>query len=142
MAWIVMDLDQTLVNDSEMGEVPVDGAVEACAQLAQAGHRLTVLTSRFAPMPESERQRLKEQIEGDLAACGFPPMEVWTGTSKPDADIFLGHNHVTYDGDWALALAQIEAMLSEMGLQPEAMPEQEQMPQEGEQVEPEEPDVG
>lgn len=139
MAWIVMDLDQTLLQEGggvdpmtgqPMPEMPVDGALEACMQLAAEGHRLTVYTSRFAPMPDSEKQRLKEQIEQELASYGFPPMEVWSGTTKPDADIFIGHNHVTYDGDWNLALAQTEMMLNEMGLQP-AMPEQPEQEMEG-----------
>ncbi len=130
MAWIVMDLDKTLLQDGGMdpqsgqplGDVPIDGSLEACMQLAAEGHRLTVYTSRFAPMPDSERQRLKEQVEQDLASYGFPPMEIWTGTTKPDADIFIGHNHVTYDGDWGLALAQTEMMLNDMGLTPQGMP--------------------
>lgn len=125
MAWIVVDLDRTLVSDAAelgmAGEIPVDGAAEACMQLTNEGHRLTIYTSRFAPMPDSEKQRLKEQIEEELLSYGFPPMEVWTGTTKPDADVFIGHNHITYDGDWNLVLAQTEMMLSEMGLNP-AMP--------------------
>ncbi len=124
MAWIVMDLDQTLLQSGgvdpetglDLGEMPIEGALEACMQLHAEGHRLTIHTSRFAPMPSSEKQRLKEQIEQELAAYGFPPMEVWTGSTKPDADIFIGHKHVTYDGDWGLALAQTEMMLNDMGL--------------------------
>lgn len=149
MAWIVMDLDHTLVNEGEEGQVdpmtvepvgpmPVDGALEACTQFANEGHRLTIYTSRFAPMPESEKQRLKEQIEEELVGFGFPPMEVWTGTTKPDADVFIGHNHVTYDGDWSLAMAQTEMMLSEMGLgvpapmeQPTGEPQMEEGPNDG-----------
>lgn len=127
MAWIVIDLDHTLVIEGEpdavdpmtgepLGPQPVPGAPEACAQLAAEGHRLTVYTSRFAPMPDSERQRLKEQLEQELQSFGFPPMEVWSGFTKPAADVFIGHNHITYDGDWNLALAQTEMMLNEMGL--------------------------
>ena len=134
MAWFVLDLDHCLVNEGEEGQVdpmsgapigpmPVDGALEACMQLANEGHRLTVHTSRFAPMPDSERQRLKEQIEQELASYGFPPIEVWTGSTKPDADIFIGPNNVTYDGDWNLVLAQTEMMLSEKGLS-QQMPQQ------------------
>lgn len=131
MAWIVLDLDDTLlqtVPDPMTGaetEVPVDGSPEACMALMQEGHRLTVYTSRFAPMPDSEKQRLKEQIENDLASYNFPPMEVWTGTTKPDADIFLGRNHVTFDNDWNLALAQMHVMLNEMGLGAPMMDQQE-----------------
>lgn len=162
MAWIVVDLDGTLVHPEdevppeamEMGMegempqdpngmpqemtppmMPMDGAVEAMNQLAAEGHRLTVFTARFAPMPDSERQRLKEQIETELTATGFPPMEVWTGTSKPSADIFIDDNAVTFDGDWGLALAQTQVMLEERGLVPGPQPDNgmvspEEMPQE------------
>lgn len=144
MAWIVLDLDQTLLQDggmdpmtgAEIGEMPTEGAPESCMQLANEGHRLTVYTSRFAPMPDSERQRLKEQIEQELQSYGFPPMEVWTGTTKPDADVFIGHNHVTYDGDWGLVLAQTQMMMEEMGLAPPVP----QMTAEGEPPPQEEPD--
>ncbi len=153
MAWIVLDLDQTLIQpggdlDPMTGqptpEMPVDGAPESCMQLANEGHRLTVYTSRFAPMPDSEKYRLKTQIEEELASYGFPPMEVWAGTTKPDADIFIGHNHVTYDGDWNLALAQTEMMLSEMGLSQQAPtmedPNAGGMEQSGESEQPEQPE--
>lgn len=143
MAWIVMDLDHTLVIEGEEGQVdpmtgqpvgptPVEGALEACMQLTNEGHRLTVHTSRFAPMPDSEKQRLKEQIEQELASYGFPPLEVWTGSTKPDADVFIGANNVTYDGDWNLVLAQTEMMLSEKGLAAPQMPTDGNMPQEAE----------
>jgi hypothetical protein len=146
MAWIVMDLDHTLLDEggvdpmtgAPLGEMPVDGAVEACLQFMAEGHRLTVYTSRFAPMPDSERQRLKEQIEQELLTYGFPPMEVWTGSTKPDADVFIGHNHITYDGDWNLAMAQAQMMMSEMGIMPpQVQPGQMSLdgePQQGEET--------
>lgn len=141
MAWIVVDLDGTLMSDDGMnGPLPVDGAPEAIQQLVGEGHRVTVQTSRFAPMPASEKDRLKQQIEEELQSYGFPPIEVWTGTTKPDADIFIGHNNITYDGDWGLVMAQTEMMLSEMGLQPAVQPGMEQ-PQEG-QPPPETPEDG
>lgn len=120
MAWIVLDLDNTLVEPDPSGmtdeDVPTDGAVEAMQTLAQEGHRLTVYTARFAPMPESEKQRLKQEIEQLLQQNGFPDMEVWAGTHKPACDIFIGDNHVTYDNDWGLALAQTQQMLEDRGL--------------------------
>lgn len=124
MAWIAVDLDDTLVQDFGDGqEMPIDGAVEAMTSLASQGHRLSVFTSRFAPMPDSERQRLKEQIEQDLASYGFPPMEVWTGTTKPAADLFIDDSAVTFDNDWNLALAQAQMMLEERGLVPGPQPD-------------------
>lgn len=124
MAWVCVDLDDTLVQDFGDGqEMPIDGAVEAMTSLASQGHRLSVFTSRFAPMPDSERQRLKEQIEQDLASYGFPPMEVWTGTTKPAADLFIDDSAVTFDNDWNLALAQAQMMLEERGLVPGPQPD-------------------
>jgi hypothetical protein len=117
MAWISVDLDNTLVGDDGMGGmVPLEGAVEAMTHFAMEGHRLTVFTSRFAPMPDDRRNKLKMEIEQHLMECGFPPMEVWTGTTKPDADIYISNNAVTFDQDWGLVLAQTETMLQERGL--------------------------
>jgi hypothetical protein len=125
MAWVGVDLDETLVTKQvdEMGQpmeggedMPSEGAVEAMQQLAAEGHRLTIFTSRFAPMPESEKQRLKEQIEQEIQQMGFPPMEVWTGTTKPSFDVYIGNEAITYDNDWGLALAQVQYMLEEKGL--------------------------
>lgn len=124
MAWITVGYDDVLVQDMGDGqEVPVDGALEAMQRLAAEGHRITVFTSRFAPMPESEKQRLKEQITSDLAMYGFPPMEVWTGTTKPDSDLHLDANAITFDKDWGLALAQLSMMLEERGLAPGPQPD-------------------
>jgi hypothetical protein len=137
MAWIAIDLDDTLVQDMGDGqEVPLPGAVEAMTQLVNEGHRLTVFTSRFAPMPASEKQRLREQIESDLAQHGFPQMEVWTGQDKPAADLYVDDKAVTFDNDWPLAMAQMQTMLEEAGLVPGPQPddgqvEQETPPEEG-----------
>jgi uncharacterized iron-regulated membrane protein len=131
MAWIGFDLDETLVQsetDPMTGEptgqdVPVPGAPESTNQLAAEGHRLTIWTSRFAPMPDEARNRLKMQIEQDLAGMGFPPMEVWTGTTKPDVDVFISKKAVTFDDDWGLVLAQLQYMMEERGLVPPPMPD-------------------
>lgn len=129
MAWIAVDLDDTLVQKlpdpmtGEESEQPIEGAVESMNQLAQEGHRLTIFTARFAPMPDSERQRLKEQIEQELQSYGFPPMEVWTGTSKPAADVYIGDEAITFDNDWGLAMAQLSMMLEERGLVSGPMPD-------------------
>lgn len=122
MAWIVVDLEDTLLMDIGDGtSQPVDGAAEAMMRMAGEGHRLTIFTDRFAPMPEARKQQLREEIESELVSWGFPPMEVWTGTTKPAADLFLGAKAVTFDGDWPLALAQMQVMLEERGLAPGAL---------------------
>lgn len=124
MAWYSIDLDDTLVikeQDPMTGEEvtsPIDGAVEAMNQLASEGNRLTVFTARFAPMPDERKRQLKEEIEAELAGLGFPPMEVWAGTTKPSADVFIGDNNINFDGDWGLALAQAHTMLQERGIEP------------------------
>ncbi len=146
MAWIGFGLDDTLVTktapvDEESGmispaatpeDVPTDGAIEAVSMLANEGHRLTVFTSRFKAMPDSEKQRLKEEIEAELQQLGFPPMEVWTGTVKPDLDAYVGNEAITFDGDWPLVLAQLYHTLSDQGLAP---PPQEQADEEGQDQE-------
>jgi hypothetical protein len=124
MAWICVGLDDTLIQDMGDGqELPVDGAIEAMLQLTNEGHRLTVFTSRFAPMPDSEKQRLREQIEQDLLTHGFPPMEVWTGSTKPASDVFIDANNITFDNDWNLCMAQLGVMLDERGLSPGPQPD-------------------
>lgn len=145
MAWISVDLDDTLVQklpDPMTGEPseedqPIEGAVEAMMQLAQEGHRLTIFTSRFAPMPESEKQRVKEEIEQMIQGFGFPPMEVWTGNTKPAADFYVDDKAVTFDQDWGLCLAQMQYMMEERGLVPPPQPEDGSMPPEGEEMPPE-----
>jgi hypothetical protein len=137
MAWIGLDLDDTLLKkapavDPETGEpmdpsmapeegaeedVPTDGSVEFVTQLMNEGHRLTVFTARFKAMPDSEKQRLKEQIEQELQEKGFPPLEVWTGTHKPEFDFYIGNEAITYDDDWGLVMAQLKYMLTESGLE-------------------------
>jgi hypothetical protein len=121
MAWIVVGLDDTLLEQDPMsGEYtqPTEGAVEAMMQLVGEGNRLTVWTSRFAPMPEQLKQQTKEEIEQTLMSLGFPEMEVWTGTTRPKADIFIDRHGVTYDGDWGLVLAQAQQMLEDLGVVP------------------------
>lgn len=126
MAWIVWDLDGTLVETSEMGELqPIQGSLETVHKYFSEGHRQTVFTSKFAPMPDSERNRLKAQIESDMTNLGFPPLEVWTGTTKPQADLFISKDAVTFDGDYDLLQSQVDYMLSERGLQPAQQLEQQ-----------------
>jgi hypothetical protein len=144
MAWVCLDYDDTLVHrlpdpmTGEESDQPVEGAVESMHQLAQEGHRLTLFTSRFAPMPDSEKQRLKEQIEQELQGFGFPPIEVWTGTHKPSADVYIGDEAITFDQDWGLALAQLQYMLEERGLVPGPQPDDGggEVPPEGGQEQP------
>lgn len=122
-----MDLDDCLVHyvpdpmTGQMGILPTEGAIEAVTQLQMEGNRLTVFTARLAPMPAANRQQFKDDIETTLVSMGFPPVEIWTGFSKPAADIFIGGNNVTFDGDWGLVLAQSQMMLEERGLVPPPM---------------------
>jgi hypothetical protein len=121
MAWIVVGLDDTLLEQDPLsGEYtqPTEGAAEAVAQLLEEGNRVTVWTSRFAPAPASMRNQLKEEIENTLQQLGFPPLEVWTGSTRPKADVFIDRRGVTYDGDWGLALAQVQQMLEDLGVEP------------------------
>lgn len=140
MAWFAIDLDDTLVTkelDPATGEevtVPIEGAVEAMQELEAAGHRLTVFTARFAPLPDAKRQQVKMEIEAELSGFGFPAMEVWSGTTKPSADIFIDDKAVNFDHDWGLALAQAQTMLEERGIidiPPDdgMMPEEEPQPE-------------
>ena len=136
MAWIVFGLDGTLLEkDPLSGDFtqPTEGSIEALNQLVEEGHNLTVYPGRFNKVPPSLRQKMKEDIEQTLQALGFPPMEVWSGTTKPLADIFIDRSAVTYDGDWGLVLAQTQQMLEDLGLVPGPQPgaaEQMQMDQE------------
>ena len=124
MAWICVDLDDTLLEKDPVGEYtqPTEGAIEAMQTLQEEGHKLTVFTARFNPMPAQRRHEMKEQIEEMLQQLGFPEMEVWTGMNKPSADIFIDNNAVTYDGDWGLALAQTQQMLEDRQLAPGPQP--------------------
>lgn len=147
MAWICVDLDDTLLEQDPTGEYtqPTEGAVEAMQTLQDEGHRLTIFTARFNPMPAQRRQELKEEIEQTLQQLGFPEMEVWSGMNKPSADIFIDNNAVTYDGDWGLALAQTQQMLEDRQLAPGPQPGEAEQAElagdaaEGEEQPPEEP---
>jgi hypothetical protein len=143
LAWICVDLDDTLLQQDPMSgdyTMPSEGAVEAMQTLAGEGHRLTIFTARFNPAPAEVKQQMKEEIEEMMMQLGFPPMEVWTGTTKPSADIFIDNNAVTYDNDWGLVLAQTDQMLEDRGLIPGPQPgaaeaqlsQDEEQPAEGE----------
>lgn len=124
MAWVVIGYDDVLMQDMGDGqEVAVDGALDAVNFMLQQGHHLTVWTERFTPMPETEKKRLKDQLEAELQAQGFPPLEVWTGSTKPAADVFIDKKAITYDDDWSLVLAQLGVMLEERGLAPGPQPD-------------------
>lgn len=140
MPWLCWDLSGTLVQDGSpeegTGLQAIPGAVETVTRYANEGHRLTVFTSKFAPMPASEKARLKGQIEQDLAGLGFPPMEVWTGTTKPMSDFYISKDAVTFDGDYNLLQAQLDYMMNERGL---TQPMQEQPQQEDPNAQPQDP---
>lgn len=127
MAWIVFALDGTLITQQELDDgtgtgdtvpmsLPTEGAVEAVTQLMNEGHRVSVWTDRFAPMPEERKQQLREEIAQELLEAGFPELEIWTGTTKPAADVYVDRKAVTFDDDWGLALAVIQQQLEDQGL--------------------------
>lgn len=113
MAWIAVDLDNTLVNPHSGEAEP--GAVDAMAQLLREGHRVTIWTARFAPEPEEKKVAIKAQIEKTLAEAGVPYSDIWTGHNKPNVDAFIGDNLVTYDGNWGQSLAMLNMMLQHAG---------------------------
>lgn len=113
MSWICWDLDGVLLNKTEEGDLPVEGAIETVGKYVSQGHRNTVVTTRFIPMPESEKQRLKEELEQSLAGMGFPPLEIWTGTNMPACDFYVSKTSITFDDDFPLLQAQLDYMVNE-----------------------------
>lgn len=125
MAWIAVQLEGTLTERDEVSGqfLPLPGAVEAMNTLAQRANRLTVWSNALITMPGDKRQSWKESTEAELQAMGFPPLEVWTASFKPPADLILGTDMVPFDSDWPLALAQINTTLRSRGLlSPEVAP--------------------
>jgi hypothetical protein len=110
MSWISITLENTLLD---MDNVPTEGALEFVNQMVGQGHRVTVLTKRIIPMPDTERQRIKEETEQELESLGFPPVEVWSGTTLPMSDYQIGSGSITYDNDWGLVAAQLQMMVTE-----------------------------
>lgn len=137
MSWVVIALENTLVTgDGGDDSQPVPGAQEAVQRLIAQGHRVTIYTSKFATMPQQRRQEVKTTLTQELQSWGFPPeMDVWSGYDKPMADFFIGANHITFDRDWNLALAQLRYMLAESGQAPAeqggGMTTEDAVPQEG-----------
>lgn len=113
MAWIAVDLDNTLIDPSSGEAEP--GAIEAMAELLKDGHRVTVWTARFAPEPEEKKAAIKAQVEKQLAEAGVPYSDVWTGHNKPNVDAFIGDNLVPYKGNWGQSLAMLNMMLTHPG---------------------------
>ena len=151
MAWLTIRLDGALVQ-SMPGEdgaeqfQPTEGAVEAVQMLLGEGHKVSVVSDRFQPMPNDRKELLRQHLQEQLAGCGFPPeLEIWAGSNIPAADIDIGSTNVTFDEDWGLALAQAEQMLLDKGLigpgQGTASLDPSQQPQEvQEEAPPESPD--
>jgi len=113
MAWIAVDLDNTLVNARTGDAEP--GAVEAMAELLKDGHRVTIWTARFAPRPEEEKKAVKADIEKTLSDAGIPYTDIWTGHNKPNVDAFIGDNLVPYKGNWGQSLAMLNMMIEHAG---------------------------
>lgn len=150
MAWVVFALDGTLLQQQpmevppEMGgdpsmtepmmiSLPTDGAVEAVLYFMNLGHRISVWTDRFAPMPEERKEQLRQEIAQELLEAGFPPIEIWTGTTKPAADVYIDRKAVTFDDDWGLAIAQAQQQLIDQGLFTDLPMDESGQPMEGDQ---------
>lgn len=110
MSWVTISLEDTLID---LDDVPTEGSVEFVSQLLAQGHRVSIITKRISPMPDTERQRLKSETEEELTQLGFPPVEVWAGTTPPMSDYHIGKGAITYDNDWGLVAAQLQMMVSE-----------------------------
>lgn len=113
MAWLAVDLDHTLVNP-DTGEAE-PGAVDAMAQLLKEGHRVSVWTARFAPMPEDKKVEVQKQVEKVLSDASIPYSDIWTGHNKPNVDAFIGDNLVPYKGNWGQSLSALYMMLQHAG---------------------------
>lgn len=75
-------------GDDTVADGPMDGAVEACHALAEAGWKLYVLSSRTNLHP----------IAAWLAEHGFPPMTLTR--RKPIAVCYVDDRAVRYEGNW------------------------------------------
>lgn len=89
-------------------DVAVDGAAEAMQYLHSRGHTLILHTTR----------PITEKLKGWLAVHGIPidyfnenPNRVATGQvdpRKPIADLYVDDRGMTFSGNWASTIHQIE----------------------------------
>lgn len=111
MAWIAVDLDDTLI--SEKTNEPEPGAVEAMTKLVESGHRVSIWTARFLEglQEGKSEEKIKADVEKELQTWGIPYSDIWTGPVKPNVDVFIGDNLVPYAGNWPLTLAQAHMLM-------------------------------
>jgi hypothetical protein len=110
MRTVVLDFDKTLHrysrgwDDGTIYDPPIPGAVEAANQLAM--HCRLVVQSTRARTEEGRRA-----IATWLRVYGFPPMKI-TAEKEP-ATIYVDDRGYRFEGDWELALAEIEALIEQ-----------------------------
>ena len=113
MAWIAVDLDNTLISKKTNQAEP--GAVEAMEHLLSQGHKVSIWTARFQAMPAHHLELTRKHIEKQLKECGIPYSDIWVGRNKPNVDCFLGDNLVPYKGDWRETVAATKMFLENDG---------------------------
>jgi hypothetical protein len=90
---VALDFDGVLHDpyDREPGRRmgrPLEGALEACRKMADAGHQLVVFTVR------AKDQQSTEHVTAWLRHFGFPPMAV--AITKPAADVYIDNRAIRF----------------------------------------------
>ena len=87
----------------------VEGAKEGMKALRAAGHYLIIHTCRTNPELNKYRavEDLKKNVVAALKVQDIPHDEIWTGTGKPDADLYVGENYSLFL-DWDCLRDEIE----------------------------------
>ncbi len=89
--------------DAETFGSLMDGAKAGMKALKEAGHYIIIHTIRTNPdlNPYHTVEALKQGVASALRLHEIPFDEIWTGTGKPDADVFIGEDAYTFV-DWEI----------------------------------------